>query len=53
MTIRQAVLVGITIATALLVVTLLGFLLAYWLFNSGGSVPGTGEGDVFTGLGTP
>ena len=52
MTVRHAVVIGVTIAATLFLFTLVLFLVGLWLFNAGGTVPGSGEGDVLTGLGT-
>jgi cell division protein FtsW (lipid II flippase) len=41
------------IVLAVVAIAILVWIVGYTLFNIGGTVPGSGEGDVITGLTTP
>jgi hypothetical protein len=45
---RRTLRTVLTVVAVVVVVLLTGLLIAYWLFNTGGTVPGTGTGDVIT-----
>jgi hypothetical protein len=45
---RRTLRTVLIVVAVVVVVGLIGLVIAYWLFNTGGTVPGTGTGDVIT-----
>jgi fatty acid desaturase len=45
---RRILRIVLIVVAVVVVVGLIGWLIAFWLFNAGGTIPGTGTGDVIT-----